>query len=87
MAKSCIVKMSCSTNKIVEYRRIHQSKRRKFCNKDEETVVDESPQLPVLRRSERERQLPDYYGEQSGEQMTIVNELKESTTVKEALTT
>ena len=52
-------------------------------SKGEDTIVDEPPQPPVLRRSERERQPPDYYGER----VSIVNDkLKEPMTVKEALT-
>ena len=52
-------------------------------SKDEEIIVDEPSQPPVLRRSERERQPPDYYREQ----VSIINDkLKEPKTVKEALT-
>ena len=46
-----------------------------------ENIVDEAPQPPALRQSERKRRPPDYYGEQ----VTIANDkLKEPTTVKEA---
>lgn len=46
---------------------------------DEETVTDDSPE-PVLRRSERERRPPNYYGV-----WTSVSEAKEPTTVNDAL--
>ena len=51
---------------------------------NEEPIVDETPEPPVLRRSERGRKPPDYYG---GEWATAANnDDNEPRTAKEALT-